>query len=189
MAAWCLLASVLLDGCDGNLARKWSVSSPFGEQLDSLADMTAFGIAISFFSYGWILTKQPAAELWVGVVCSLVAITSAIRLARFNSSAYDDRYFQGVPTTAAACIITVTYLLIPGLNLFWALALIAGVSLLMISQFAYPKVKQLKVIPLIWLPLLLMMLFWNLSHTILLVAVLYLSSGPVLSWRLRHAPD
>ena len=43
--ALCLLACITFDGLDGALARKFGVASPFGVQMDSLGDMTSFGIA------------------------------------------------------------------------------------------------------------------------------------------------
>ena len=44
-AAVALLACVVFDGCDGGLARRFGVASPFGAQMDSLADMCSFGVA------------------------------------------------------------------------------------------------------------------------------------------------
>jgi hypothetical protein len=45
LAAMCLIACVVFDGIDGALARRLRVASPFGAQMDSLADMCSFGIA------------------------------------------------------------------------------------------------------------------------------------------------
>ena len=138
-AAICLLGSVLLDGCDGNLARHWRCTSPFGAQLDSMADMTAFGVATALLAYYWVMEKEPSWAILVMVVSGLVALMSAIRLARFNVSPSNASYFQGIPTTGAACIIAITYLTSPHLAPIWVLVLVGFVALLMVSFFPYMK--------------------------------------------------
>ena len=51
IAALCLIACVVFDGLDGALARKFGVASPFGAQMDSLADMCSFGLAAPVVVY------------------------------------------------------------------------------------------------------------------------------------------
>ena len=58
-AAWGLLLCVLLDGCDGPLARRWRVATDFGAQLDSLADMTSFIIAGAALTFYWVRPTAP----------------------------------------------------------------------------------------------------------------------------------
>jgi CDP-diacylglycerol--serine O-phosphatidyltransferase len=179
-AALCLLGSVALDGCDGTLARRWRVTSPFGAQLDSLADMTAFGIASAVLTYYWLAQKEPTLLMSITVVSGMVAMMSAIRLARFNVSPRSDAYFQGIPTTGAAGIIAVLYLTSPHLNFTWALILIGLLAILMVSLFPYSKLVQLRRLPL-WLvaPVLATILIAP-SLTVLVCATLYMASGPVL---------
>ncbi len=184
-AALCLVASVLLDGIDGSLARKWSVTSPFGVQLDSLADMTAFGVATALFSYMWLIGKQPDLLILVGTVAGLVALTSAIRLARFNVGEKSSFYFQGIPTTAAGGMIVLTYVVMPDLPFWWGLLLVGGVALLMVSNFPYMKLRQFKKLP-IWLLLPLLLPLWlNWSLTIIGLEFVYILSGPAL-WLFQH---
>ena len=179
-AAFCLLASVALDACDGNLARHWKVSSPFGAQLDSMADMTAFGIAAAALAYYWLTEKEPSHLVMAAIVSSLVALTGAIRLARFNVSPKNDAYFQGIPTTFAAAVIALLYLAAPNLAPFWGLSLVALLAILMVSAFPYMKLTQLRQLPKwIWLVALVSMVF-NPPVAALACASVYLCSGPVL---------
>lgn len=182
VAALCLLGCVLLDGCDGNLARKWNVASSFGAQLDSLADMTAFGVAGSVLTYYWLSQKSPAI-LIIAIVSGLLLLMGAIRLARFNVSPKDDRYFQGIPTTVVAAIIAATYLTSPNLPFGWAALLVGLLAVLMVSAFPYFKFTQLRRMPK-WVPFIVMVGgLIDLPATVLIVASVYIFSGPVLWWR------
>ena len=185
-AALCLLGCVLLDGFDGNLARKWNVASSFGAQLDSLADMTAFGVAGSVLAYYWLAQKSPEI-LVIAIVSGLVLMMGAIRLARFNVTPKDDRYFQGIPTTVVAGIIAATYLTSPNLPFGWAALLVGLLAVLMVSAFPYFKFSQVKRMPK-WVPIIVIIAaIIDLPVTVLIVASAYIFSGPVLWWRLRRA--
>jgi len=184
-AAFCLLASVALDACDGNLARHWKVSSSFGAQLDSMADMTAFGVAAAALAYYWLLAKEPSHLIIIAIVSSLVALTGAIRLARFNVAPANSDYFQGIPTTFAAAVIALLYLAAPDLAMFWALGLVALLAILMVSAFPYMKLAQLRRLPK-WLWLIAgFSLLLNPLGGALTCASAYLCSGPVLWWKQR----
>ncbi|MCX6050221.1 MAG: CDP-alcohol phosphatidyltransferase family protein [Chloroflexi bacterium] len=186
-AAFCLLGCVALDGCDGNLARRWRVTSPFGAQLDSMADMTAFGIASAVLTYYWLIQKEPTLLIPVTVVSVLVALMSAIRLARFNVTPSNDAYFQGIPTTGATGIIVIIYLTSPHLYFAWALILVALVALLMGSLFPYVKLTQMRRIPW-WLWVIVAgSALINLPATVLGVAAIYICSGPLLWIQQRQA--
>lgn len=184
-AALCLLASVALDACDGNLARRWKVSSSFGAQLDSMADMTAFGVAAAALAYYWLLEKEPSHLIIIAIVSSMVALTGAIRLARFNVAPANSDYFQGIPTTFAAAVIALLYLAAPNLAMFWALGLVALLAILMVSAFPYMKLAQLRRLPKwLWLIAGISVLF-NPPVGALTCASAYLCSGPVLWWKQR----
>src|SRR5262249_49642975 len=75
-AAWGLLLCVLLDMCDGSLARRWRVVTAFGAQLDSLADMTSFIIAGAALTFYW--ARATAAFVPIVAICSLYALSGAI---------------------------------------------------------------------------------------------------------------
>lgn len=185
LAALCLIACVACDGLDGMLARRFGVSSPFGMQMDSLADMCAFGVAAPVVLYASLAgtVARPAAA----VACALVAACAAIRLARFNVSPRgNSRYFAGVPTTAAAAVLALTVLMelpLPG-----ALQLV-GVALLafaMVSSFPYATLAALVRLPAwLWLVPLGTALI-NPQLTFLTLVAAYLLSGPVMWLRQRR---
>jgi len=187
-AALCLVGCVALDGCDGNLARRWRVTSPFGAQLDSLADMTSFGIASAVLTYYWLMQEEPALLVPVILVSALVALMSAIRLARFNVSPRDDAYFQGIPTTASTGIIAMTYLTSPHLPFAWTLFLIALVAILMASLFPYMKLSQVRRVPWWLWAIGVVSAVVNFPVTVLVVIITYIGSGPLL-WLKQRQDD
>jgi len=186
IAAICLLASVLLDGCDGTLARRWRVASSFGAQLDSMADMTAFGVAAAALSYYWLMGKDPTLPILIAVASCLVALTGAIRLARFNVTPKNEAYFQGIPTTFAAAAISVIYLTTPDLNVIWGTLFVAALALLMVSAFPYAKWEQVRQLPKWLLAVGLLGAIIYPSATSLTLASAYICSGPIL-WLYRRS--
>jgi len=184
-AAVCLIACVAFDGLDGALARRFGVASPFGAQMDSLADMCSFGLAAPVVVYASLVGTVPAAA--AAVACALVAGCAAIRLARFNVSPKDGRFFCGVPTTMAAAVLAGAVLIgmpIPGTLQVAGVALIAFA---MVSSFPYAKLARLvKLPPWLWLvPL--AGAFVDGRLTFVLVVAGYLASGPILWLHQRKA--
>ncbi|GIM82117.1 CDP-alcohol phosphatidyltransferase family protein [Salinispora arenicola] len=183
-AALCLMACVAFDGLDGALARRLGVASPFGAQMDSLADMCSFGLAAPVVVYASLAGSVPPAA--AAVACALVAGCAAIRLARFNVSPKDGRFFCGVPTTMAAAVLALTVAI--GLPVS-GLVLLGGVALLafaMVSSFPYAKLARLvKLPPWVWLAPVIGALV-DIRLTFALVVVGYLLSGPVLWLRQRR---
>lgn len=100
-AAWPILVAILFDMLDGRIARLTKTSSDFGKELDSLADLVAFGVAPSLLMYEMVL--KPFHKVGV-LIMMIYAICGALRLARFNiqSSAHKKLYFIGLPIPAAA---------------------------------------------------------------------------------------
>ncbi len=184
LAAVALLACVVLDGCDGGLARKFDVASPFGAQMDSLADLSSFGVATGIVVYQWLI-EGGASPQAAGPASVLVAVCAAIRLARFNVSPKDGRFFSGVPTTMAAAVLALNVLLGPHLPAPIEVALVAVYAIAMVTSFPYAKVAQVVRLPLwVWLaPAMVAMV--NLSAAFVLVVCAYLVSGPVL-WLVRR---
>ncbi|WP_019869415.1 CDP-alcohol phosphatidyltransferase family protein [Salinispora oceanensis] len=183
-AALCLIACVAFDGLDGALARRLGVASPFGAQMDSLADMCSFGLAAPVVVYASLAGSVPPAA--AAVACALVASCAAIRLARFNVSPKDGRFFCGVPTTMAAAMLALTVAI--GLPVS-GLVLLGGVALLafaMVSSFPYAKLARLvKLPPWVWLVPVVGALV-DIRLTFALVVAGYLLSGPVLWLRQRR---
>ncbi len=104
MAAIAIFAAMVLDGMDGRIARMTNTQSAFGEQYDSLSDMVSFGVAPALVMYEWAL-KDMDKMGWLAAF--LYCACAALRLARFNTNigSVDKRYFQGMPSPAAAALI------------------------------------------------------------------------------------
>ena len=141
-----ILIAGILDGLDGNVARLLKAESRFGEQLDSLSDSIAFGVAPTFVIYLWSLHALPG----FGWVCALsLALSCALRLARFNARIDSEDqphksagFLTGVPAPAAAGLsfLPIYLWLITGIDRFREPILVAAwtaaISALMISSVA-----------------------------------------------------
>lgn len=185
IAAVCLIACVVFDGLDGALARRFGVASPFGAQMDSLADMCSFGLAAPVVVYASLAGTVPQAA--AAMACVLVAGSAAIRLARFNVSPKDGRFFCGVPTTMAAAVLALTVLIDLPVRGDVQLAGVAMLAFAMVSSFPYAKLARLvKLPPWMWLAPL-AGAFADVRLTFALIVLSYLASGPVLWLRQRRA--
>lgn len=104
-AAIGVFCAMVLDSLDGRVARMTNTQSAFGEQMDSLSDMVSFGAAPALIVYEWAL-KGLGKPGWIAafVYCAC----AALRLARFNTNigVVDKRFFQGLPSPAAAAVVT-----------------------------------------------------------------------------------
>ncbi len=96
-----IFAAAFFDLFDGLLARKLNVTSEFGVQLDSLADLITFGVLPTF-----IYAQYVALEGW-GLLLLSVPICSAIRLALFNTDSSQTTSFKGISTTAHGLFVGV----------------------------------------------------------------------------------
>jgi CDP-diacylglycerol--serine O-phosphatidyltransferase len=103
-AAVAIFAAMVLDGMDGRVARLTNTQSAFGEQYDSLSDMASFGVAPAIVMYEWAL--RPLGR-WGWAAAFVYCAGAALRLARFNANigAVDRRFFQGLPSPAAAALV------------------------------------------------------------------------------------
>lgn len=105
-----ILAAAVCDFFDGLVARALHVHSELGKQLDSLADVVSFGVAPAFL----LMKMLEKADQWSLVpfsvsitkyVALLVAVFSAVRLAKFNIDTRQSHHFIGLPTPANAMLI------------------------------------------------------------------------------------
>jgi len=105
-----IFAAAVLDSLDGRVARMTHTQSTFGEQMDSLSDMVSFGAAPALIMYSWALKDLGR---WGWFAAFVYIAGAALRLARFNTNiaVVDKRYFQGVPSPAAAALV---------ISLMWA---------------------------------------------------------------------
>jgi CDP-diacylglycerol---serine O-phosphatidyltransferase len=106
IAVTAIIFAVVLDALDGRLARLLKGTSKFGAELDSLADIVNFGVAPALLLYFWSLNAlRPMG--WI--ICLMLAIACALRLARFNVALedplkpiYANAFFTGMPAPAGA---------------------------------------------------------------------------------------
>ena len=148
LAAIGVFCAMVLDSLDGRVARMTNTQSAFGEQMDSLSDMVSFGAAPALISYVWALQSLGR---WGWIAAFVYCACAALRLARFNvnTAVVDKRYFQGLPSPAAAALVAgfiwlMTDLGVKGPSVAWpmfALALYAGLT--MVTNVPFYSFKDL----------------------------------------------
>lgn len=147
-ASIAIFAAMILDSIDGRVARLTNTQSEFGAQYDSLSDMVSFGAAPALVVYEWSLRGMGK----LGWLAAFVYCAGgALRLARFNTNiaVVDKRYFQGLPSPAAAAMVAgfiwlMTDLGIPGDSLkwfAWAITLYGGLT--MVSNVPFYSFKDI----------------------------------------------
>lgn len=157
LAAVGIFYAMVLDSLDGRVARMTNTQSAFGEQMDSLSDMVSFGAAPALISYVWALKSLGR---WGWIAAFVYCACAALRLARFNvnTAVVDKRYFQGLPSPAAAALIAgfiwlMTESGVKGTDVLWgvaipwvmfALALYAGLTMVTNVPFYSFKDLQMK---------------------------------------------
>ena len=106
LSCYLIGVALIFDFFDGFLARLLKVSSPIGRDLDSLADMVTFGVLPSVIVYQLLMQSIPDLYgIWKAYPAFIIAIFSAIRLAKFNNDPRQSDSFIGVPTPANALLI------------------------------------------------------------------------------------
>ena len=150
-AAIAIFVAMLWDGLDGRVARLTNTQSEFGEQYDSMADMVSFGVAPALLMYFYLFEGLGKIG-WIGAFVYVAA--GSLRLARFNTQigVQDKRYFQGLPSPAAAALIA---------GLVWtkemmgpsvydeqylvagALFILVSAGILMVSNIRYYSFKEI----------------------------------------------
>lgn len=143
LAFWLLVLAAVFDFFDGFTARLLHQSSPIGLQLDSLADMVSSGVAPTavMLTLAW----QAGSSWWTADtggpwswIVLLLAVGTALRLAKFNIDDTQRTEFCGLPSPAAAMLCASLGMLAEcyGLTLLreTVLAVAVVVGLLMISD-------------------------------------------------------
>jgi CDP-diacylglycerol--serine O-phosphatidyltransferase len=138
---------------DGRVARLTNTQSDFGAQYDSLADLVSFGVAPALLVYEWSLSDLGRIG-WLAAFIFLAC--AALRLARFNTQVgiSDKRYFQGLPSPAAAGVIASMIWLkfwkfeyfdfgIVSLSYYIGVGITIVCALLMVSNVRYYSFKEL----------------------------------------------
>lgn len=151
LAAVAIFIAMVLDGLDGRVARLTHTQSAFGAEYDSLSDMVSFGAAPALVMYEWAL-KDLGKLGWIAAF--IYCAGAALRLARFNTNieVVDKRYFQGLPSPAAAALVAgLVWVLLDngwtGSEARWyafALTLFAGVTMVTNLRFWSGKSLNLR---------------------------------------------
>jgi CDP-diacylglycerol--serine O-phosphatidyltransferase len=198
-AAVAIFAAMVMDGLDGRVARLTNTQSYFGAEYDSLSDMVAFGLAPALVMYHFALVSLGK----IGWLAAFVYTAgTALRLARFNTQigVADKRYFQGLPSPAAAAIMAgavwmaVEYGL-RGIALEWLACILTTLSgLFMVSNFRYNSFKDVDFqgkVPFIVAVVVMLgfaVVFLQPPLVLFLLFLTYAFSGPVLTIaRMRRA--
>jgi len=198
-ASVAIFIAMILDALDGRVARMTNTQSEFGAEYDSLADMGSFGLAPALVMFEWSLSSLVNVSFTFGKLGWLAAFLyvacAALRLARFNTKASntDKRYFQGLPSPAAAGVVV---------GFVWAcfdndisgdavaliaLPVIVFAGLMMVSNVSYYSFKDVdfhnKVPFMAMLVVVMIFVLASIDPPLVLFAVfmLYALSGPVVS--------
>jgi CDP-diacylglycerol---serine O-phosphatidyltransferase len=146
-----ILFAAVFDAFDGRIARLTKTQSALGQELDSLADVVAFGVAPAALVYNWGLHKLG----FFGMLVSFAWIAcGAIRLARFNVLAWrapdgkPGKYIVGLPIPAAASVVVAVLVAIRSLGgdvdtltSGVLAAIVAFLSFLMVSRVHFRSFK------------------------------------------------
>jgi CDP-diacylglycerol---serine O-phosphatidyltransferase len=143
-----IFAAMVLDSLDGRVARMTNTQSAFGEQMDSLSDMVSFGAAPALVAYVWVLKDVGR---WGWIAAFVYCACAALRLARFNvnTGVVDKRYFQGLPSPAAAALVSgfiwlANELELAKADLVWAMfAITLYAGLTMVTNVPFYSFKDL----------------------------------------------
>ena len=154
-AAIGIFCAMVLDSLDGRIARMTNTQSAFGEQMDSLSDMVSFGAAPALIAYVWALSTLGR---WGWIAAFVYCSCAALRLARFNvnTTVVDKRFFQGLPSPAAAALVAgfiwlMTDAGIDGEQVRWvtfALMLYSGLTMVTnVPFYSFKDIQMKKSVP------------------------------------------
>jgi len=107
VVVWVIIAAIF-DFSDGFAARLLKAYSPMGKELDSLSDMVSFGLAPSVTVFTFlrehinIISDNPVITEYLPYAAFILAIFSALRLAKFNIDERQSESFIGLNTPANA---------------------------------------------------------------------------------------
>lgn len=169
-ASYFILIAAVFDFLDGFSARLLNTQSEVGRQLDSLADMISFGMApaaiiwaifhhsldllyFEMINNGKVSLKY--AEFlnfkeYVAIIVFILPVFAAFRLAKFNVDTRQTKDFYGLPTPAVSIFLAAFPLMLKYdfldlksfiLNVYFLLAIVFSLSILMISEIRLFSLK------------------------------------------------
>ena len=149
-AACAILLAAVFDFLDGMVARMLNAYSEIGKELDSLADVVSFGVLPSVIMYQLFLSTEPTALIHPNVrfLAFMIAIFSALRLAKFNVDSRQSEHFIGLPTPANALLIASLPMMLTHpvlsafiLNSYFLSAISIVMSLLLVAELPLVSLK------------------------------------------------
>ncbi len=153
MAMTFIILSAVFDFFDGMLARLLKAPSAIGKELDSLADDVSFGVAPALIAFS--LLREPdmvypsfleGVRDVVPYIAFLIAVFSALRLAKFNIDERQTTSFIGMPTPANALFWGAfaaggREFIFNNLNAAYIIALVVVFSLLLVAEISMFSLK------------------------------------------------
>ena len=140
---YCIYISLTFDYLDGFAARKFNLVSDFGKHLDSLVDLISFGVLPSLLVFDWFYNYSSVQFL--EYISIIIIISSAIRLAKFNTYSAKSFDFIGLPTPANALFFVSIFYSTSYMSFFLnevnLMILVIIFSLLMISNIRFYSLK------------------------------------------------
>jgi CDP-diacylglycerol---serine O-phosphatidyltransferase len=100
-----IIIALICDFFDGFIARLLKVSSPIGKELDSLADVVSFGVLPAFI-LSYVIENHAGVTSELKYFPLLIALFSALRLAKFNIDTRQSDSFIGLNTPANTILIS-----------------------------------------------------------------------------------
>ena len=207
LAAKAIGIAIVLDSFDGGIARLTNTASPFGRELDSLADIIAFGVAPAILAWTWGFRVLPfggdldvrARVIQLGAIATFVfLLAGACRLARFNIQVNPQpsnpgrpgrKYFVGMPIPAGAGAVAAVVHLVQGnplqiwwLSIGWAVFVFA-MSFLMVSTWRFVSFKGINFRQpqnfrwLIAIGAIIALIWFSSQYVLFLLALVYILSG------------
>jgi CDP-diacylglycerol--serine O-phosphatidyltransferase len=196
-AAVAIFVAMVLDSLDGRVARLTNTTSDFGANYDSLADMVSLGVAPALVAYVWAL--QGMGKLgWLAAFIYVAG--AALRLARFNTNiqVVDKRFFQGLPSPAAAAVVAGLIWLMTDLRetrlidytgndvrwLVWGVTVYAGVTMVSsVPFYSFKDINLRRSVPFIFIAigaLVLVLISQDPPSMLFLIVAAYAISGYLL---------
>jgi CDP-diacylglycerol--serine O-phosphatidyltransferase len=199
--------AVLFDGVDGRIARMTNTVSAFGRELDSLADVIAFGVAPAVLAWMWGFRALPPVSetdlrsrvIQLGAIATFIFLmTGAARLARFNIQTNPQpsnpgrpgkKYFVGLPIPAAAGVVAAVVHLDRGEPLqYWYLSIgwgvfVFAIAFLMVSTWRFYSFKDLNLGRpqnfrwIIAMGLVIALIWFSSQYVLFTIAMVYILSG------------
>jgi len=148
-AAWFVIAAMVFDGLDGQLARLLKSNVAWGSYFDSFADMITFGLVPALL-IGSLDVFNTHVAIWF--VCFFYTLSAIIRLGKFEAAINSDnvrsKYFTGLPSTLAGGTVASLILLDSYLKTTLSIQTVSTclpsvtfiLSILMLSKVQYIKI-------------------------------------------------